>query len=60
MFHAGYFITLIYTYFISGCTYFTGVDPERDIYSKIRKRNVTNAASPTQKAMTIESVDTTQ
>lgn len=60
MFHADYFITLIYTYFIFGCTYFTGVDPERDIYSKIRKRNVTNAASPTQKAMTIESVDTTQ
>lgn len=60
MVHADSLITLSYTYFTSDCTYFTGLDPEQDIYSKIRKRNITKAASPTQKAMTIESVNTTQ
>lgn len=45
---------------VSGYTYFAGVDPEQDIHSKIRKRNITKAARPTQKAMTMESVDTAQ
>lgn len=60
MFPAGYFSTPVSTYFTSGCTYFAGVDPEQDMHSKIRKRKVTKAARPTQKAMTMESVDTVQ
>lgn len=60
MFAAGYFFTPVSTYFLSGHTYFAGVDPEQDIHSKTRKRNVTKAARPTQKAMTMESVDTAQ
>lgn len=34
-----------------------GVEPDQDTLNKIKKRNATNAASPTQKAMTIESVE---
>lgn len=60
MFPAGYFFPPVSTYFVSGYTYFAGIDPEQDMHSKTRKRKVTNAARPTQKAMTMESVDTAQ
>lgn len=34
-----------------------GVEPDQDTLNKIKKRNATKAISPTQKAMTIESVE---